>query len=100
MTADCIPIRRFGSKSKVPKLSKKQLDTFKVVGHEHEADEVHTIAGKPGAAKFKWIMSEETFFTESPCTVHILGGTYHRVEWLEVNEPITVVALVPKGKYP
>jgi len=85
---------------RVPRLSKKQLDKFKVVGHEHEADEIHMIAGKPGAAKFKWIMGDETFFTEPPCTVYIPAGTYHHVEWLEVSEPITVVALILKGKYP
>lgn len=85
---------------RVPQLSKEQLDAFKVVGHRHEVDEIHIIAGKPRAAKFKWIIEEETFFTESPCTVYIPAGTHHHVEWLKVSDPITVVALILKGQYP
>ena len=90
---------------RVPRVSKETLEKFKVVGHEHEVDEVHVVAGKSGAAKFKWIFrdpdkGEETFFTESPCTVYIPAGTWHHVEWLEVNEPVTVVAMILKGAYP
>ena len=88
---------------RIPKCKKEEvIDKFKAatIPHTHIAPEIYIVDGKDGAAKFKWTLDNETYYTETPCTVYIPAGVVHDIEPLEVNDQVNVVAIVLKGEYP
>lgn len=82
----------------IPPLKKRELETFSSHFHTHDADEVHMVYGKEGAAMQKWVLEDETYEIGVPSTVYIPAGVKHKNGWLSVSEPVFVLVAILKGE--
>jgi len=83
----------------IPKLDREELKKIDSVPHTHEVDEIHVTYSREGAARYEKTIDGKTYLVESPSTSYVPAGVEHHIRWLEVKEPVTVIAIVLKGKY-